>query len=300
MTAATLHVAFCRGDSQTLTEALEACGRSDAVVCHDDDLSIGPIEPPDYLRRINWIAEALDFEGWPPTPDEPLPSREDRFHYHPWYARPADETAFWTTALDPANRIVLWLTRRSPRNVAGVMEWLRRAGERPCEIVDFTEVLATPQPRDRKPYHALGLTALMPEEFRVLELLAEAKPLADELRHCWTTRWAQLRAENAPFRIIGPEGLQSAPITTFDAGLLAQCKPAWRKVARVVGGCLLEGVEEEAVHPPNEMVLAARLHALVKAGQLEMLGEDVFAMRFCDIRLPPPRVHGRSSSPGLV
>lgn len=296
MTVATLHVVFCRGDLDTLTEALEACGRSDAVVCHDDDLSIGPIDPPDYLRRINWIAEALDFEGWPPTPDDPFPSREDRFHYHPWYARPADETAFWTAALNPANRIVLWLTGRSPRNVAGVMEWLRRAGERPCEIVDFTDVLATPQPHDRKPRHALGLAALLPEEFRVLELLVQAKPLADELRLGWTARWAQLRGENAPFRVIGPIGLQSAPITAFDAGILAACRPAWRKVARVVGECLLGGVEE-AVHPPSEMVLAARLHALVQAGRLEMNGDDVFAMRFCDIRLPP-QGHGRSTSPG--
>jgi hypothetical protein len=298
MRADTLHVVFCRGDLEALKEALQACGRNDTIVCHDDDLGIGPIDPPDYLRRIDWIAEALDFEGWPATPEEPFPSREDRFHYHPWCARPAGEAAFWTATLGHEGRIVLWLTRRSARNVAGVMEWLRRAGDKPCEIVDFTDVLATPQPDDRKPRYALGLAALFPEEFRVLELLAEARPLDDELRLAWTSRWAHLRRENAPFRIIGPDGAQSAPITTFDADLLACCSISWRKVARVVGERLLASCEGD-VHPPSEMVLAARLHALVEAGQLEVQGGDVFAMRFCEVRLPPPRVHGPSTSPGF-
>lgn len=286
MTAGTLHLVFCRGDARILAEALEACGRDDAVLCHDDDLSVGPISPPDYLRRIDWIAQALEFEGWPATPDEPRPSREDRFRYHPWRATPAAETAFWTTALAHNGRIVLWLTRRSQQNFAGVMEWLRRVGERPFDIVDFTEVLATPSPYNRTPSYALGLAAMWPEEFRVLELLGSAEPVSDALRRKWTSRWAQLRAENAPFRVIGDDGLRSAPITVFDDGLLAHCKPSWRKVAFIVGQSMLEA-EKQGVHPPSEMVMAARIHALVNAGELEVQGENVFAMRFCEIRLTP-------------
>lgn len=287
MSAGTLHVVFCRGDARILAEAMEACGRTDAVLCHDDDLSIGPIGPPDYLRRVDWIVEALDFEGWPATPEEPAPSREDRFRSFPWRALPAAEATFWTTTLGHQGRIVLWLTRRSQQNFAGVMEWLRRAGERPCDIVDFTDVLATPSPYNRSPCYALGLADMWPEEFRVLELLGRAERLSEALCREWASRWAQLRKENAPFRAIDGDGLRSAPITVFDDGLLANCRPSWRKVALVVGRSLLDR-EKRGLHPPSEMVMAARIHALVNAGELEVQGENIFAMRFCEIRLPQP------------
>jgi hypothetical protein len=50
--------------------------------------------------------------------------------------------------------------------------------------------------------------------------------------------WAKLMAENAPFRVVTPTGLASAPSDYFDPLLLAQASSEWRKSAYLVGNAL--------------------------------------------------------------
>jgi hypothetical protein len=57
--------------------------------------------------------------------------------------------------------------------------------------------------------------------------------------HCHSL-WRQLRAENAPLRVVDADGLRSAPITFFDQQLLSFAKASWQKPARIIGYTLAE------------------------------------------------------------
>jgi len=87
-------------------------------------------------------------------------------------------------------------------------------------------------------------------------------------------QWRRLRAENAPFRVVTPAGLASAPIDYFDQLLMERVTSEWRKVARVVGDTM--GLD---------IVLLRRVMALIDEGKLLAEG-DPWDMHACRVRLP--------------
>jgi hypothetical protein len=88
--------------------------------------------------------------------------------------------------------------------------------------------------------------------------------------------------ENAPFRVVAPTGLVSAPVDHFDPLLIERATPEWRKIARVVGDTMGNNFAYMQV---GDMMLLARVVALVGEGKLLADG-DPWDMRSCRVRLP--------------
>jgi hypothetical protein len=59
MTRTTLHFVFSPSGADNLAEAFEQTGRNDQVITFFDDLSFGPINPPDSILRANWVESEL-------------------------------------------------------------------------------------------------------------------------------------------------------------------------------------------------------------------------------------------------
>jgi hypothetical protein len=272
-----LHIVF--GHAEDLRGALKRDGRNDRVICLYDDLSFGPINPPDPDARHRWVAETLGFTGWPETEEGSFPWRETAFGDVQWDDVPVLSRTFWSEALAIGPRKVLWMSRRTPQEYAGWLEWIWRAGDQPCDVVDLTDLPGEEwEPESDFEEHP------GPDYAKQLELLGHARPLTAAVRKEARELWEQLRAEDAPFRVINDGRLASAPITAFDERLLAGARPHWRKVSFVVATAWLSESDDRVVLA-TDMVLAARVKKMIDDGRLETEGGDPFTMRFCSVRL---------------
>jgi hypothetical protein len=95
--------------------------------------------------------------------------------------------------------------------------------------------------------------------------------------------WRQLRADNAPFRVVDAEGIHSAPITHFDEMVRSCVIPEWRKCTRVIGEALGKDWES-GYHQVGDMELFSRLRKLVELGAVESDG-DMSDMRQSRVRI---------------
>ena len=131
MTQTILHFVFTPSGAGCLVQALRKAGRDDQVIASFDDLSFGPINPSDSSLRAKWVENELGRTDW-----NDIGSGSERL---------------WDEALFPDNRKVAWLSRRSAMEYAGFLEWLRRLGDAPCEVVDLTEVKVSHRPEHGPP-----------------------------------------------------------------------------------------------------------------------------------------------------
>ncbi len=268
MSSETLHVVFTPSGAGALRDALAAEGRDDRVVSLFDNLSFGPIDSSDGSTRPAWVEEQLGYTGW----DEVL----------------AESEPFWRESLAPGPRKIVWMSRRATMEYTGFLEWLRRAGDAPCEIVDLTDCRISRHSQHgppTRPHLAVSLAGLFPDEIRDNKLLERAEPLAASERHRYQALWQQLRRENAPFRVTDGQKLTSAPISVFDQSLLSHVRERWLKVARVVAETMALQMDDR-VYQVGDMVLAGRINALVNDGVLECQGNTPLDMRFSEVRLP--------------
>lgn len=261
-----LHLAFTSAGGHALREAVLLQRPKERVLILEDDLSVGPIDPPDFARRIAWAEAALGDDEW----NEPLP----------------DCTRFWQRALAFDGPRVLWVSRRHAREHAGFLEMLWRLGDAPLEIVDLTDAMITRRDaagQRSPPSPALCLADLDADAIRDNRLASLARPLGPEERAAARALWQRLRAENAALRIVAPDlSLVSAPLDAFDEILLAQVSPRWMKEAYIVGKALM-AIEERGSLPPGDHLLAARLGALAASGRIEARGNPLM-MRYCELR----------------
>jgi hypothetical protein len=260
----TTHIVFGLMAAASLETAIRQAGREDRVVCHEDNLALGPIDPPEPQARAAWTARELP----------PAYSSEECF---------PDETIFWREALRGDVRKVAWMSRRSAPEYCGFLEWFWRLGERPCEIVDLTDMRVG----KRRPF---SLSQLDPGEIVDDGLLDRTTHLDAAAREQHLGTWRRLRAENAPLRVVGPNGIQSAQLSYFDAQLLSFAKASWQKPARMIGEVIGEWVapEMEPYEPyfqAGDGVLAARITVLVEQGLLEGRG-NLRDIRASEVRLP--------------
>jgi uncharacterized protein DUF3658/uncharacterized protein DUF1835 len=265
------HVVFTPSGAGCLVQALRNAGRDDQVIACSDDMSFGPINPADSSSRAEWVEQELGHVDW-----NKAPNSKERL----W-----DETRF------PDNRKIAWLTRRSAREYAGFLEWLWRRGDDPCEVVDLTDVTVSHRSDHgppRRPRLAISLGMLHPDIIASEQLWDLAGPLQTSMRTRYLDLWRRLREENAPLRILEGGNLVSAPISFFDSLLMSYVTHDWQKVARIVG----EGLATEwddGVFQTGDLVLAARVNALVARGQLECRGKNPLEMQFSEVRLPKAR-----------
>ena len=262
------HVVFTASGAGCLVQALRKAGRHDHVIACFDDMSFGPINPADSSSRAEWVEQEL--------------GRAD------WNKAPNSEERVWDEARFPNNRKIAWLTRRSAMEYAGFLEWLWRRGDDPCEVVDLTDVTVSDRGEHGPPRLAISLGMLHHDIIASEKLWDLAEPLQTSTRTSYRDLWRQLREENAPLRMIEGGTLRSAPITFFDSLLMSHATDDWQKVARIVG----EGLAAEwddGIFQTGDLVLAARVNALVESGRLECRGKNPLDMQFSEVRLPQAR-----------
>jgi len=266
MTRIVVHIAFTPLGAENLRGALRNAGRDDRVIGLSDDLRFGPIDSDDLSRRAKWIKNELGLTGWGDIA--------------------AESEWFWQQALSFDHRMVAWLSRRSAREYAGFLEWLRRRGDQRCEIVDLTD-LQLPQFSEHGSVTApvADLAQIVFEEIYDDDLFERTEVLSTTTHRKYQALWRQLRDENAALRILKSDALVSSPISFFDQALMSQASKNWRKVARVVAMTLHSEAEGHA----SDLFLAARVNALVASGHLERQGRSAVDMRRCEVRLSQQR-----------
>jgi uncharacterized protein DUF3658/uncharacterized protein DUF1835 len=264
MMQTTLHIVFSLA-ADTLMQALKNAGRDDQVIACPDDLRFGPINPPDPSRRAKWVEDELGWRG-----SNRIIPESDRF---------------WRESLSPNHRLVAWLSRRSAIEYAGFLEWLWRLGERPCEVVDLTDLKVSQRLQHLR--LALSVALLPPDEIAEHSLYDRAQILPATARSRYHALWAQLRAENAPLRVLSADALVSVPISFFDSLLMSFATDDWRKVAMIVGLALGSEIDNYVIQS-SDIFLAARVNALVETGRLELRGRSALEMRFSEVRLARP------------
>lgn len=269
----TTHIIFGEAGAIELRDALRRIGRDDRVLDYPDDLSFGPIVPGDPEPRAKWVAETLGDAAW-----------------HDIVA-PVD--AFWASALGNEDRHFVWFSRRVTRDYAGFLEYLWRIGDRPCEVVDLTDVIVPVRGPDStivSSRRAITVDFLEAYQFLDANLFAQAVPLADEDRRRHRTHWDDLRQDNAPVRIVTRDlRLISVSLTHFDAALLKQMDSRFLKAARIVGAAMMEQWDHDIIDV-GDFFLSCRLSILARAGVIESKG-DLRRLAFSEVRLPqaPPR-----------
>lgn len=268
MTLPPLHVVFTPSGAGSLRQALANAGRDDQVISSFDHLGFGPINPADLPLRSKWVENELGWTGW----DDITPKTE----------------AFWREALSPGRRKVAWMSRRSTMEYAGFLEWLWRTGDAPCEVVDLSEVEVSRSPEHGPtppPTLAISLGIIPTDIICQDKLWNLAEPLQAAARLRYRDLWQQLRSENAPLRVIEGGELVSAPISFFDTRLMSYVSNDWQKVAMVIGKTLAAEMDDEVLQV-GDLVLAARIDALVESGRLEIQGKSALEMHDSLVRLP--------------
>lgn len=257
-----LHVTF--GDSAygALRIALLKAKRDEEIITLIDSLSFGPIDTLSQEERQAWMEAELGFE------------REEGFE-----ARVHD---FWQKLLTDKRHKVIWTSRRSAMDYTGFLECLWRLGDKPCSVVDLTNVWRSSRDNDgnlRSPTLAIALPFL--NEEAIISSRIDAITASDRSRY--HTIWEQLRRENAPFRLVSDEGIASAPITCFDNDVLSCVKKDWQKSTRVIGEVMVRDWPMTYIQT-GDHVYFSRLQKLVEAGIVESRG-DMSKMRSSEVRL---------------
>ena len=161
MSGPTCHVMFSPSAAGTLKQALLLAGRPDDVLCPFDDFSFGPIATEAAEDRIQWVEQVLGCTGWEEVTDR--------------------SQAFLAAFDAPKTSITAWVSRRETCTYAGFLWWLSHVENLPIAIIEIAELSIT---------NAEGM----------VELFDRAVPFQTADRARDTSRWHQLKAENAPLR----------------------------------------------------------------------------------------------------
>ena len=179
---------------------------------------------------------------------------------------------------------VYWVCLTDAGEHACFLAFASRMAGRPFDIVDATGLDFVTHDGVRAPW-SLGL--MRPEDIVSSGLSKRRRPCSRAEGDAAAAAWARLRAENAPLRIVRDGRLVSAPLTHFDAALVAQGQPEWEVTARLIGRALHHLCC--AVDPPGQgvgdVVLFGRVLALGDTGDLDVRGAGP-GMRDYEVRLP--------------
>jgi hypothetical protein len=255
-----LHVAPGDSAGGSLREALRLAGHQQDVLSFTDDLSHGPIAWGTSRERAAWWSHLHE------------PRLED------------DLEAFWLRLETANRRLVVWFGRHSASELAFFLALADRLGDRSYDIVDVTNL----QWKFTRPdgtsavSQAAGAVGMIPTDQLVAQL-ETARPISPQEASDARRLWQRLRSQNAPFRVVTPTGLASAPIDHFDCSILEQAAREWRSSAYIIGSTMAHNCDPYM--QVGDVMLLARLVALVEEGKLLADG-DPWDMRACRVRLP--------------
>jgi hypothetical protein len=258
-----IHIVFGSSAAGELRRGLTMAGRSDRVFALDDDLSFGPIDPPDIATRAGWVQEALGYSDWGSLKHE------------------LEE--FWASALADHPNPIVWVSRKCAFEFCGFLEWLHRRGDKPCSVVDLTDAVVQLDEASGQSESVRCTGLVTGAQFAGAQLWGRARPLDAETRSVWAALWTRLRRENAALRVLEPEGLRSVELDWFDERILIHVDEDWNKAARSVGRFLGEAFEPPGFFQTGDMLPISRLAALAAAGRIEARG-DPFNIQTCSIR----------------
>ena len=227
-----LHVVFGYSAAGSIRHILK--GREAAVARFSDNLSCGPINPPQPAIRRAWLDANLGYDN----PDIT-----------------SDEDTFWPEVLQKDVKRIAWASRRSASEYCNYLEYLKRLDGLPTEIIDTTDV------RDEGGELFRG-TGVIPGNHILSGLLNTGRQLDAPSRTDCLALWESLRTDNSDLRIVDQNlGLLSVPLSFYDQQLLALVNRDWQRMERIVGEMLADGVE-------NDLLLFSRLYALLDVGAL--------------------------------
>ena len=264
-----LHICFTQSGGGILRQALRLFGLEPKVIATSDDLSLGPINPPDSKLRIAWLQrefEQCDYaDGWG------------------WTAWDYDE--FWPVTLAKWEKRFIWFSRRSSMEFCGFLEWVRRAGASDYAVVDVSEAMVQSRTTDGQTHEHLmeSIAMVHPDVVRLDQLLGSARALTSEENTQYLKLWTQLQNDNAAFRIVDRSGIRSAPLDYFDSLILSRVVADWQKSARVVGSAMADAFKD-GYHNGGDLAVFGRLRALAAKGDVEARG-DLSQMRSSEVRL---------------
>jgi hypothetical protein len=179
------------------------------------------------------------------------------------------DTDFWNRLMTTDDRLVVWFGRHSALESAFFLALSDRLEDRPFDIVDVTDVRS-------------GVVAVIPPN-ELANLIGSERPVGTEERTAARRRWRRLRKENAPFRVVTPDGLVSAPADHFDSAILEQATKEWQSAARIVGMTMAHNCEPYM--QVGDIMLLVRVVDLIDQGKLLAQGEP-WDMHACRLRLP--------------
>lgn len=264
--AEVVHVAWGASRADTIRDALRAQGEEAWVIALSGSLHFGPINPPDPDVRHAWLRAVL-------RPDP--------------YADQRETEVPWMEATSACVHPIYWVCMSDAAEHASFLEFAFRMNGRPFDIVDATALDFVTRDGIRQPW-SLGIMRC--EDIVASGLRDKRRVFTRAECAAAAAAWKALRREDAPLRIVRDGRLVSAPLTHFDAVLIAQATRDWEVAARVIGRTMQHLTD--AVDPPgqavSDIVLFGRLQALGDAGGLEIRGPGP-GMRDYEVRKPTAR-----------
>ncbi len=108
-----------------MRQTIRDAGLSDEVLFFRDDLSCGPIDTIDPATRAAW---------W-------------RQYHGDWDTEVAPLEAFWDRATTTEDRLIVWTSRNSARELSFFLALAERLGERSYDVIDVTGLQLPPYHR---------------------------------------------------------------------------------------------------------------------------------------------------------
>jgi hypothetical protein len=249
-----MNIVFGKLAESVLRKALENHGRSEDILAFPDDLSFGPIDPLDGDSRIKWIS--------------------DNFYVQPegWGVFPRQSNAFFRQANSEYRKIIFWICENSVYEYCGYCECIHRIAGDNLNL-NYIDTMETVQ---------FGIGNISGNGFPprlahispviAAHLIGKEIPVSASLRAERLQTWQRLCTENAPLRTIGPQGVESVPLSHFDPFLLAFADTEWQSARWVITQAAVEANNDNFFRV-DLMTLTGRLRALVKEGQLGADGD---------------------------
>jgi hypothetical protein len=218
------------------------------VLSFSDELSEGPIESDDVQARMEWWDSIVD-----------------------WPERGEAISAFWCD-IETGPPLVVWFGRGDARDLCLYFALCERCPDRITAIGDVSTISVQYEWPD-------GTTVSIPPPHNlnsisgnILSLLTAltVPPDPTEIVAC-SKRWRELKAENAPFRVVDDGALISQPATYFDTAILGAADKDWRRTVGVIARALNDCSRKS--HHVSDYVLLSRVVALVGSGALEGEGD---------------------------